>query len=80
MRSDHLDPSLVNVLGVVANETRSAAEPWWIIGSAAAALHGVNLPVADVDLLLTSNDAARLLQRMGGVMPARRRQAHVSPP
>jgi len=45
------------------------AEPeddWWIISSAAVALHSeAPLEVGDVDVLLSSNDARRLFPRLG---------------
>ena len=43
-----------------------ARDPWWIIGSAAMALHGVTgLVVGDIDLLMSRDDAARLLCAKG---------------
>ncbi|MEA3000358.1 MAG: hypothetical protein QOK17_2191 [Sphingomonadales bacterium] len=48
----------------------AASDRWWIIGSAATALHGVRgLTVGDVDLLMSRRDAAALL-RSKGVEPA----------
>lgn len=42
-----------------------AEEPWWIIGSAAVALHvGSPGPVRDVDVVLGHADARRCLQRL----------------
>jgi hypothetical protein len=47
----------------VIEMTRSSEDPWWLIGSAAMALHGVRqLQVADIDLLMSRNDARRLLR------------------
>jgi hypothetical protein len=47
-----------------------ARDRWWIIGSAAMALHGVpGLEVGDVDLLMSRRDAAALL-RTKGIEPA----------
>jgi hypothetical protein len=54
----------------VAAAAAAARDPWWIIGSAAMALHGVAvLEVADVDLLMSRRDSAALL-RSKGVEPA----------
>ena len=40
----------------------SAHNPWWIIGSAAVALHGARpLDVRDIDVLLSVADARRIL-------------------
>ena len=45
---------------------QDAAEPWWVIGSAAVALHGADAgPIGDVDVLLAVTDAERLLPRLG---------------
>jgi hypothetical protein len=47
-----------------------AHDRWWIIGSAAMALHGVaGLAVGDVDLLMSRRDADALL-RSRGIEPA----------
>ena len=37
-----------------------ARDPWWLIGSAAMALHGAPVTVADIDLLTSVDDARRL--------------------
>ncbi|HET6943115.1 MAG TPA: hypothetical protein VFH89_13225 [Sphingomicrobium sp.] len=51
------------LVGVVAD----AEDDWWIIGSAAVALHGADVPsVRDVDLLMSTRDAGQLLKRVGG--------------
>ncbi|WP_431850672.1 hypothetical protein [Allosphingosinicella sp.] len=57
---------LATALGLVAEAARGARDPWWIIGSAAMALHGAGpLKVGDIDLLMSRADAARLLERHG---------------
>lgn len=39
---------------------------WWIIGSAAVALHGGNpIEVADVDVLCSADDARAMIDRLG---------------
>ena len=45
-----------------------ATGPWWIIGSAAMALHGLDLAIADVDVVLAPEDAALVLQEHGRVL------------
>jgi hypothetical protein len=51
----------------VCEAARAARDPWWIIGSAAMALHGVEgLEVGDIDLLASRRDAAALLGAKGG--------------
>lgn len=43
-----------------------ACDPWWVIGSAAVALHGADPGhVADVDLLTSTRDAVTLLAAAG---------------
>ena len=49
--------SLAAALDEVAAALRGARDPWWVIGSAAARLHGAETPVADVDVLLSERDA-----------------------
>lgn len=45
---------------------RGAEDHWWIIASAAAALHGVDQPeVADVDVLASDRDAISVLASLG---------------
>lgn len=54
------------MLGLVADAMRGAVDRWWVIGSAAMALHGVEgLAVGDIDLLMSRGDAVRLLERHG---------------
>ena len=44
----------------------SANEEWWLIGSAAVALHGAHPEsIADVDVLLSEADAEAILPRLG---------------
>jgi hypothetical protein len=51
---------------LVAEAVAGAKEPWWIIGSAAMALHGAGpIQVGDVDLLMSRRDAAWLLEQHG---------------
>ena len=39
---------------------REAKDPWWLVGSAAMALHGAAVGVADIDVLTSRGDARRL--------------------
>ncbi len=53
-------------LEMVADLAASAADPWWIIASAAVALHGAPVEdVRDIDLLMSEADARRILIRAG---------------
>lgn len=43
-----------------------ARDPWWIIGSAAVALHGADAgSIDDIDIVLTAADAERVLPPLG---------------
>jgi hypothetical protein len=56
-------------LASAADLAAGARDRWWVIGSAAAALHGAETgPVRDIDLLMSARDAATLL-RANGVEP-----------
>jgi hypothetical protein len=51
---------------MTAEAAAEARDPWWIIGSAAIALHGADVPdIKDVDLLTTASDAERILHHLG---------------
>ena len=53
-------------LHAVAAAMAVARDPWWVITSAAVALHGADPgPVADVDVLLSVEDAQRILPSIG---------------
>ena len=55
---------------MTAEAAAQARDPWWIIGSAAVALHGADVPdIKDVDLLMTAADAERTLRHLG--LPSR---------
>ncbi len=53
----------------VALAAKDARAPWWVISSAAAALHGAApLDVADVDLLMGEEDARELVASGSGTV------------
>jgi hypothetical protein len=57
-----MDRALAEGLRVVAALSPRLQDPWWLIGSAAMALAGVEgLDVADIDLLVSERDAAAAL-------------------
>ncbi len=61
-----VSPPLSASLNVVGNLMVEARDPWWIIASAAVALHGADPGhVADVDVLLSITDAQRILPTIG---------------
>jgi hypothetical protein len=64
---------LAATLASLAEAAADLRDPWWIIGSAAMALHGAGpLVVADVDLLASPDDARSLAARWGLAVPAAR--------
>jgi len=61
-----MEQALVASLEAVAEVMENAQDPWWIIASAAVALHGADPgPVGDVDVLLSLSDARRIIQTIG---------------
>jgi hypothetical protein len=61
-----VSPPLLTSLNTVGNVMTEARDPWWIVGSAAVALHGADPGhVADVDVLLSAADARRILPTIG---------------
>ena len=68
-----MTPALAATLTTLAEAAANLRDPWWIIGSAAMALHGAGpLDVADVDLLASPEDAAALAARWALALPAAR--------
>ncbi|MBW6525522.1 hypothetical protein KZ813_01575 [Sphingomonas sp. RHCKR7] len=59
---------LAAALGRVAAALDGARDPWWVIGSAAAWLHGAVTSVADVDVLLSAHDATAVLAAWRGAI------------
>ncbi|MGU3390904.1 hypothetical protein [Sphingomonas sp. M1A8_2b] len=61
-----LAPNLRETLVMVAAAMREAQDPWWVISSAAVALHGVGpVEVGDVDVVVSVGDARRLMDGLG---------------
>jgi hypothetical protein len=61
-----IDARLLATLKTVADVMNAARAPWWIIASAAVALHGADPEhIGDVDVLLSIADATRILPSLG---------------
>ena len=61
-----ISDALAGSLPAIASTMAVAEDRWWIIGSAAVALHGADLTdVRDVDIVLSIADAARILSHLG---------------
>jgi hypothetical protein len=56
-----ITPGLEPTLAEAARVGATLRDDWWIIGSAAIALTGVDIEVLDVDLLVSERDAQALL-------------------
>ncbi|MEG3167451.1 hypothetical protein U1737_04495 [Sphingomonas sp. LB3N6] len=60
-----LAPDLHKTLVMVAEAMRDARDQWWVISSAAVALHGVTpIEVGDVDVVMSVGDARRLMDEL----------------
>jgi hypothetical protein len=54
----------VRSLTQVADTLVDADDDWWLIGGAAVALHGLPIDIADVDVLMSPRDLARVIARL----------------
>ena len=63
-----LSANLRQTLVMTADALAGAQDPWWVVSSAAVALHGVTpVEVGDVDVLMSVGDARRMMDRLGVV-------------
>ena len=54
-------------LGQLLEAAAGLRDPWWVFGGAAMHLAGLDdLPVQDVDVMATPDDALRLIEALGG--------------
>ena len=68
-----LAADLRETLVMTVDVMRDARDPWWVISSAAVALHGVApIEVGDVDVLMSVGDARRAMDGLG-VVPTKDR-------
>lgn len=59
---------LAETLEMLAQAAQDADDEWWVIGSAAVALHGAEgAGINDVDVMMSARDAAAFLHRVGAV-------------
>jgi hypothetical protein len=66
-----LPPNLAESLARLSEALEALKDDWWLIGSAAMALHGARpITVADVDLLASPADAIRLAKLWGITPPS----------
>ncbi len=63
-----LSADLRQTLVMTADALAGAQDPWWVVSSAAVALHGVApIEVGDVDVLMSVADAQRAMDQLGVV-------------
>jgi len=63
-----LASDLLETVVMTVDAMRDAQDPWWVISSAAVALHGVvPIEVGDVDVLMSVVDARRVMDQLGVV-------------
>ncbi|MDD1450764.1 hypothetical protein NHF48_007035 [Sphingomonas sp. H160509] len=63
-----LASDLLETLVITVDAIRDAQDPWWVISSAAVALHGVvPIEVGDVDVLMSVVDAQQAMDQLGVV-------------
>ncbi|HYC63749.1 MAG TPA: hypothetical protein VEC14_03375 [Reyranellaceae bacterium] len=60
-----LSPEATRTLVAVAELLKGARDPWWVLGGAAVALHGLDIEVADVDVLMSARDLGKVLATLG---------------
>jgi hypothetical protein len=65
MGAADLDPALAAALEETVAALGDCRDLWWLIGSAAMALHGAAVEVRDLDVLVSRRDARSLLERRG---------------
>lgn len=66
----HFTAGLEETLAEVARVGAPLQDPWWVVGSAAIALVGVNIEVPHVELLVSERDAHTLLIDWAAPQPA----------
>ena len=65
-------------LALVAETLADAEDDWWLVGGAAVALQGLDIAIADIDVLMSRRDVVRVIARLG--IAPRRRGGHRSHP
>lgn len=52
-------------LALVAEALADAQDDWWLVGGAAVALQGLDIAIADIDVLMSRRDIVRVIARLG---------------
>ncbi|HYX03690.1 MAG TPA: hypothetical protein VE963_16475 [Reyranella sp.] len=56
-----LPSEAARTLVAVAAVMEAAQEAWWLIGGSAVAVHGLDIAIADVDVLMSARDLRRVM-------------------
>lgn len=59
------DAAIGDTMTMLREVMADARDDYWVIGSAAVRLHGIDTSVGDVDVLLSDRDAIAVLERLG---------------
>jgi streptogramin lyase len=51
-------------LALVAETLADAEDDWWLVGGAAVALQGLDIAIADIDVLMSRRDVVRVIARL----------------
>jgi hypothetical protein len=60
-----LSSDAVRTLTGVAEVLAASRDDWWLVGGAAVALHGLDIEIADVDVLMSERDIRRVMAGLG---------------
>jgi hypothetical protein len=52
-------------LALVAETLADAEDDWWLVGGAAVALQGLDIAIADIDVMMSRRDVVRFIARLG---------------
>ena len=64
-KPNSVTPACISSLEELARTMKAAQDPWWIIGSAAVALHGGDPgAIADIDVIVSRRDLDALYERL----------------
>jgi len=64
--ASHLPAAALQTMTLAADTLTEARDPWWLIGSAAMALHGVpSITIPDIDIIMSVRDAQQILSNLG---------------
>jgi hypothetical protein len=60
-----MTPEALRTLEGVAEALKGTHHDWWLFGGAAVALHGLDIEIADVDVVMAESDLRRVIDRLG---------------